>query len=246
MRFMVFALCIGCMRGAGKRRDEMSGSVLARRGVLIGGAAGALLALAGCASIHHDLVTRSVRKLMRRSAENAFARLMAPDGFWDSSVARLQLPLLLGQRGGVVADILTSPAFKDRLQRAFNTFAATAARRAAPLVADAVEKIGIDNAKAILAGGPSAATAYLRAQMGDALLRAIVPGLEEAIRASKDPVLREAMAKLAGVDPGALLRQAAKQVDDAIWRQIGAEEAAIRADPAATRDPDLIELFGGK
>ena len=224
----------------------MSGSVLARRAVLIGGAAGALLALPGCATIHHDLVTRSVRKLMRRSAENAFARLMAPDGFWDSSVARLQLPLLLGQRGGLLADILTSAAFKERLQRAFNAFAAVAARKAAPLVADAVEKIGIDNTKAILAGGPSAATAYLRAQMGDALVRAMVPGLTEAIRLSNEPLLRELIAKLAGVDLAALVRQFAGQVDDAIWRQIGAEEAAIRANPQATRDPDLIELFGHK
>lgn len=222
----------------------MSGSVLARRGVLIGGAAGALLALSGCATIHHDLVTRSVRKLMRRSADNAFARLMAPDGFWDSSVARLQLPLLLGQRGGVLSDILTSAAFKERLQKAFNAFASYAARKAAPLVADAVEKIGIDNTRAILAGGPSAATAYLRAQMGDALVRAMIPGLTEAIRISKEPLLREIIAKLAGVDLAALVQQFATQVDDAIWRQIGAEEAAIRANPAATRDPDLIELFG--
>lgn len=224
----------------------MSGSALARRGVLIGGASGALLALAGCATIHHDLVTRSVRKLMRRSAENAFARLMAPDGFWDSSVARLQLPALFGQRGGVLADILTSPVFKERLQKAFNAFASTAARKAAPLVADAVEKIGIDNSKAILAGGPSAATAYLHAQMGDALARAMIPGLTEAIRVSKEPLLRDAIAKLAGVDLTALVRQFAAQVDDAIWRQIGAEEAAIRANPAATHDPDLIELFGKK
>ena len=222
----------------------MTGSIVARRRVLIGGAAGALLALAGCAAIHHDLVTRSVRKLMRRSAENAFARLLAPNGFWDSSVARLQLPLLLGERGGAWAGLLTSPVFKERLQRAFNAFAATAARKAAPLVADAVEKIGIDNAKAILAGGPSAATAYLRAQMGDALVRAMIPGLTEAIRVSNEPLLREAMAKLAGVDLAALIRQAAVQIDDAIWRQIAAEEAAIRADPAATHDPDLIELFG--
>jgi hypothetical protein len=223
----------------------MSGSFLARRGVL-SGAAGALLALAGCATIHHDLVTRSVRKLMRRSVENAFARLMAPDGFWDSSVARLQLPALFGARGNALANFLTSTVLKEKLQRAFNAFASAAARNAAPLVADAVEKIGIDNSKAIIAGGPSAATAYLHAQMGDALARAMVPGLTQAIRLSKEPLLRELIAKLAGVDLAALVQQFAAQVDDAIWRQIGAEEAAIRADPAATHDPDLIELFGHK
>lgn len=222
----------------------MNDTILARRGVLIGALAGSLLALPGCATIHHDLVTRSVRKLMRRSAENAFARLMAPDGSWDNGVAHLQLPLLFGQRGGVLADILTSAALKDRLQRVFNTFAAAAARKAAPLVADAVEKIGIDNTKAILAGGPTAATAYLRAQMGDALVRAMIPGLTEAIRVSREPLLRDTIAKLAGVDLAALVRQFAAQIDDAIWRQIGAEEAAIRANPAATHDPDLIELFG--
>jgi hypothetical protein len=220
--------------------------VMARRAVLLGVSAGALLALPGCATIRHDALTRAVRKLMQRSAENAFARLMAPDGFWDSSVARLQLPASLGAGGNALAQILASAAFKERVQHALNRFAEAGARKAAPVVANAVETIGIDDARAILAGGPSAATAYLRARMGNALVKAVVPGLAQAASASNDPLLREAITKVPMGDLAALVRQFAAEVDDAIWRQIGAEEAAIRADPAATHDPELVEVLGRK
>ena len=39
-------------------------------------------------------------------------------------------------------------------------------------------------------------------------------------------------------------RNVATRVDDVIWGEIAREEAAIRADPAATRDPVLIGVFG--
>jgi hypothetical protein len=35
-----------------------------------------------------------------------------------------------------------------------------------------------------------------------------------------------------------------REVDRAIWGEIVREEAAIRADPRATRDPAIIAVFG--
>ena len=46
------------------------------------------------------------------------------------------------------------------------------------------------------------------------------------------------------VDLGGMATTFSREVDDAIWTEIGREEAAIRADPAATRDPVLIGAFG--
>ena len=39
-------------------------------------------------------------------------------------------------------------------------------------------------------------------------------------------------------------RRVAGSVDDAVWNEIGIEEAAIRANPQATGDPVLIGVFG--
>lgn len=226
--------------------DDRSHVTLARRAVLLGTAAGGLMLLPGCAAIRRYSLVQAVRRMLELAARNAFAKLTAPDGFWDSSVARLKLPGLLGSRGNVLAGILTSALFKDRLQHEFNKIAVKGAKKAAPVVADVVEKIGIDDAKAILDGGPSAATAFLRQNMAGSLVQAMLPTLGDALRISNEPLVGQALSALTGVDVGALALDFAGEVDDAIWKQIGHEEAAIRADPVATHDPILTQVLAGQ
>jgi hypothetical protein len=226
--------------------DDRSHVTLARRAVLLGTAAGGLMLLPGCAAIRRYSLVQAVRRMLELAAQRAFAKLTAPDGFWDSSVARLKLPDLLGSRGNVLASILSSALFKQRLQHEFNKIARKGAKKAAPLVADVIEKIGIDNARALLDGGPDAATAYLRRNMAGNLVQAMVPELADAIRISNEPLVGQALSRLTGVDVGAVAQQLAGEVDDSIWKQIGHEEAVIRADPAATRDPILTQVLGGK
>jgi len=217
---------------------------LARRGFLAGAAAAGLLALPGCAAYERYSLVEAVRHLLQLSSERAFARLMEPDGFWDSGLARLELPAALGSRGGVIQSILTSAVFKDRLQHEFNKVAERGARRAAPLVADTVRTIGIDNARAILKGGPNAATSYLRSAMASSLVEAMAPELGDALRLSQEPLVGQALGALAGVDVSTLARDFAADVDDAIWGEIGRQEGTIRADPRATNDPVLIGALG--
>lgn len=221
-------------------------TLLARRGFMAGTAAVGLLALTGCETYRRWSLIDAIRRLLYLSAQNAFARLMEPDGFWDNQLARLPLPDILGSRGSLLGEILTSMVFKDRLQREFNRVAARGARRAAPLVVDAVEVIGIDNAAAILAGGPSAATAFLRGNMGVTLIEAMVPELADGLRISQEPLVADALKRLTGVDVSGVARNFASDVDNAIWAEIGREESAIRANPAATNDPILIGVLGGQ
>src|SRR6187551_1054926 len=94
---------------------------LERRAFLAGVAAAALLALPGCAAIQQISLTDAIRRLLTVASQRALDRLMAPNGFWDDQVARLDIPGRLGSgRGGAIAGILTSVLFKDRLQREFN------------------------------------------------------------------------------------------------------------------------------
>jgi hypothetical protein len=224
---------------------DNSSNRLARRSFLAGTAAVGFLALTGCETIQRWSLVDAIRRLLQRAAENAFARLTAPGGFWDNQLARLDLPDALGSRGNVLASILTSVVFKERLQREFNKVAERGARRAAPLVADAVRTIGLENARALLDGGPSAATAYLRGSMGNALIEAMSPELADALRISQEPLVADALRRLTGVDVSSVARDFAADVDNAIWSEIGREESAIRADPASTNDPMLIAVLGG-
>ncbi len=214
-----------------------------RRAFLGGISASALLGLTACESIPGFGLTDAIRRMLLLSSERAFARLTAPDGFWDEQVGQLGLANLLGTRGDILSDILTSSLFKNRLEGAFADIAIDGAERAAPLVTDAVRTIGIANAAALVNGGPRAATAFLRDSMGNGLIEAMVPELAEALRISREPLVGQALSALTGVDVTRITDGFAQKVDDAIWSEIGIEEAAIRANPRATNDPVITGVF---
>lgn len=219
--------------------------ILTRRRLLAGMGATSLLALPACSSVGGGYsLTEAIRRLLLLSSERAFARLTAPGGFWDEQVARIGLNSLLGTRGDVLSRILTSQLFKDRLEGAFADFAVDASYRAAPLVTDAVRTIGFQNAVELVRGGPSAATDFLKADMGTALLDAMLPGLDRAIRVAEDPLVGQAVNAITGVDVTGIASRVGTRVNDAIWAEMGREEALIRRDPEATRDPLLIGVFG--
>lgn len=216
-----------------------------RRRLLAGATGAAALALLpGCATTGGFSMVEAVRRLLLISSENAFARLTEPGGFWDQQVAQLGLGSVLGARGDVLSRILASGLVKDQLEDRFATLAIEASFRAAPVVTDAIQVIGLENAIALVRGGPDAASSFLRAEMGSALVDAMVPELGQAMRLSRDPLLGQALGALTGVDVAGVADRFGRQVDNAIWGEIAREEAAIRANPEATRDPLLIGVFG--
>ena len=216
-----------------------------RRSLLAGAAgAGAFILLPGCATTGGFNLTEAVRRLLLLASENAFARLTAPGGFWDEQVARIGLNQLLGTRGDVLSRILTSSLVKDRLEERFASFAIDASFRAAPIVTEAVQVIGFENAIDLVRGGPSAASTYLRGEVGTALLDAMVPELGKALQLAEDPLVGQALGALTGVNITDVASRIGREVDDAVWGEIGREEAAIRANPESTRDPLLIGVFG--
>lgn len=207
-------------------------------------AGGTLLALPACSSIGGFGLVDAVQRILFLSSERAFGRMLQGEGFWDQQVAELGLGGLLGSRGDVLTRILTSALFKNRLERAFGDIAYEGAERAAPLVTEAVRTIGIQNAIDLVRGGPTAATTFLRGSMGRTLVEAMVPELGAAMRVAQEPLVGELIRGLTGVDLAGATTRFADNIDNTIWREIGVEEAAIRRDPEATRDPLIIGVFG--
>lgn len=210
-------------------------------GVALGGAA---LTLPGCASYGGFGMVDAIQRLLFLSSERAFARMLDQGGYWDQQVATVGLDGFLGARGGVLSRILTSALFKDRLYDAFGDIAYRGAERAAPLVTDAVRVIGIQNAVDLVNGGPTAATAFLRSSMGTTLIDAMVPEVGTAMRVAQDPLVGQALAALTGVDVPQVAGRVSTNIDNAIWNEIGIEEAAIRRDPRSTNDALIIGVFG--
>ncbi|GGD95537.1 hypothetical protein GCM10011515_14240 [Tsuneonella deserti] len=221
-------------------------SLFHRRKFLAGlGVASGALVLPACAGPFGGFsYTDAIARLLFLSTGRAFDRMTAPGGFWDQQVAQLGLDQFLGARGGTLNRILTSALFKDRLAHALAPVAFDAAERAAPVVADTVRTIGFANAVELIRGGPTAASSYLRQEMGTRLIDAMLPGVGQGLRLASDPIVGEAIAALSGVDVPQIARNFTGRVDDVIWNEIGMEEANIRANPQATRDPLLIGVFG--
>jgi hypothetical protein len=216
-------------------------SIHSRRAFAAGAlATAAALALPGCATTGAYSFTEAIRRLLVLSSERAFARLAADGGYWDSAVERIGLPALLGGRGDVINRILTSGLFKSRVEDAFADIAVRGSYRVAPIVADTVRTIGIENAVALIRGGPSAATEFLRGNMGQSLIEAMVPEVSDGLRLARDPLVGQLLGALAGVDLPRIANNFSSEVDRTIWNEIGIEEGAIRRDPEATRDPLLI------
>jgi hypothetical protein len=224
-------------------------SVLERRGFLVGMSvvsAAALVPLSGCANgLGGFSFVEAVRRLLTLSSLSALDRLTGPGGFYDEQVARLDLPDVFGSRGGVLANILTGVVFRDRLQRTLANFAVDGAHRAAPVVADTIRVVGIANAVALIRGGPTAATSFLRQEMAGRLIDVMFPAIGDAMRVANDPVLGQALSAATGVDIPQVARNLASQADTIIWNEMGREESAIRADPRQTNDPILIAALTG-
>jgi hypothetical protein len=220
-----------------------SANQLARRAFLAGSAAATVVLLPGCQSMGGISFTEAIRRLLVLSSERAFSRLAVSGGYWDDAVDRIDLGRFLGGRGDVLGRILTSSLFKDRLENAFADIAVRGSYRVAPIVAESVRTIGIRNAVDLVRGGPSAATGFLRQSMGDGLIEAMVPEVGDGLRLARDPLVGQVLAALTGVDLPRVSRSFSTEVESAIWTEIGSEEAAIRANPEATRDPVLIAAF---
>jgi hypothetical protein len=217
-----------------------------RRQLLLAGAVGATLTLPGCQTMPGYSLTEAIRRLLTLASQNAFALLLQPGGFYDSSVARIALPDRFGGNAGtnIVSLVLQSKSFRDRLQRQLNRAAEKGAERAAPMVADAVRTVSIEAANEIVRGGPQAATQFLRGKMGIALIDAMLPGVADGLRLFDDQVINKAVQSVTGFDMAALGSDITRKADDAIWAAIGLEEGNIRANPQATNDPLLIGVFG--
>jgi Protein of unknown function (DUF4197) len=234
------------MRQCSSMKGKAMNSQIDRRQLLVASAAGATLLLPGCASVPGFNLAEVIRRLLDRSSKSAFAMLLMPGGFYDNSVSRIALPDQFGgSRGtGLLSALLQSGSFREKLQRQLNRAAEKGAERAAPLVADAIRNVSIEAADAIVRGGPQAASGFLRGKMGTALLDSMVPGVSEGLRLFDDQVINKAVQSVTGFDIAALAQDVTRKADDAIWAAIGAEEAAIRANPGKTNDPLLIGVFG--
>jgi hypothetical protein len=218
---------------------------ISRRSLVVAGCTLPLLALPGCAMLPGGFgLEDAIRRILTTSSERAFARLLQDNGFFQDDLARLPLPPQLAGAGTVAGALLAQPVVQQQLLQLINRAAWSAAENAAPVVYQAIRSMSITDAVGIVRGGPTAATNYLQRAMGTAIVDAMFPGVGQALRTFDNGIVNQVLQAATGINFTGLQRYVAESAASSIYRAIGREEAAIRANPRQTNDPVLIGVFG--
>ncbi|HEV2866241.1 MAG TPA: DUF4197 domain-containing protein [Allosphingosinicella sp.] len=219
--------------------------LLTRRSLLVAGCALPLLALPGCATALGGFgLEDALRRLLTLSSQRAFARLLQENGFFEDELARVPLPPQLAGAGSVASALLGTSLVRNQLLQLMNRAAANAAEAAAPVVYDSIRNMSFADAVSLVRGGPTAATDFLQRSMGNAIVDAMFPGVGNALRMFDNGIINRVVQAATGIDFGGLQRHVTQSAANGIYRAIGREEAAIRANPRETGDPVLTGVFG--
>jgi hypothetical protein len=191
---------------------------------------------------------------MRQAFDQGIGRgisfLNKPDGFFKSDIYKLLLPPEAQKIENTLRQ-LGMGGMVDRAIMQINRGAEDAVGYARPIFLDAIKQITINDAINIIRGGSNAGTEYFRQKTTDKLVAAFSPIIKsslETFSATKYysdivntyndfPTTRQK------INPDLVSFVTGKAID-ALFDQIGKEEANIRANPVARTTDILKKVFG--
>jgi hypothetical protein len=186
---------------------------------------------------------------LERGARSAVATLGRVDGFLGNPQVKIPLPDSLA-RTEKLARRLGFGNQVDELVVAMNRAAEGAVPEARKLLVDAVKKMTVKDAKAILTGGDTAATEYFRRTSHAALHDRFQPivksatnkvGVAQRYRELAEPAAAFGLIKTEHTD---LDQYVTLKALDGLYFMLGEEEKKIRKDPVGTGSAILRRVFG--
>lgn len=194
-------------------------------------------------------VARGLKAALVQGADRAVLQLGREDGFLANEQVRIPLPPGLARADPLLRK-LGMGRQSDQLLVAINRAAEQAIPQARALILDAVAKMTIQDAKAILTGSEDAATRYFRRNTETALTARFLPVVEQATarvqvaetyRQYARRAVRFRLVKREDADLDAYVTQKAL---DGLFLTIAQEERNIRRDPLQQSGPVLRQVFG--
>jgi hypothetical protein len=190
-----------------------------------------------------------LRTALERGARSAVATLGRVDGFLGNPQVKIPLPDSLA-RTERLARRLGFGNEVDELVVAMNRAAEAAVPEARKLLLDAVKRMSVRDAKAILTGGDTAATQYFRKTSHAALHDRFLPivksatekvGVAQRYKEFAAPAAAFGLVKSEHAD---LDEYVTLKALDGLYFMLGEEEKKIRKDPVGTGSAILRKVFG--
>lgn len=194
-------------------------------------------------------INSGLKEALTRGSEAAVAQLGKPDGFFGNDALRIPLPSSL-QKAEKAMHMIGMGSQADELILAMNRAAEAAVPEAKTLLIKSVREMSLQDAKGILTGGDTAATDFFRRKTETELTTRFGP----IVKKTTDHVgLAQQYNKYAGTAAqfGALDKNQAtveqyvtQQALDRLYKVIGEQERALRANPMQAGSTLLQKVFG--
>ena len=184
-----------------------------------------------------------------QGAQVAVKQLGAPGGFSNNPDVRIELPGKLGKAAKTMK-MMGMGAQVDQLEASMNKAAEAAVPQAQALLVDAVKKMTVADAKAILSGGNDSATQYLNKSSREQIRAKFLPivkqatdqvGLAQQYNAFAGPA---ASFGVVDAKSSTVESYVTEQALDGLFEMIAKQEASIRQNPAAAATGLAKKVFG--
>jgi hypothetical protein len=192
-----------------------------------------------------------LKEALSIGTKNAVKEVSRTDGYYKNEAIKILMPDKLQK----VADVLKTVGYEkqvDDFVLSMNRSAEKAAPKAVPIFVDAVKHMTFDDARKILQGGDTAATAFFKEKTRGKLFDEFKPVVTESM--DKVGVAQSYKKMTAGYEEIPFMKKEDIDLDhyvtnkalDGLFYMVGEEERKIRTDPAARVTDLLKKVFGGK
>ncbi|MGA3679446.1 DUF4197 domain-containing protein [Pseudomonas graminis] len=215
--------------------------------------AGLLLSASAFALSLNDLsqsdATGGLKDALTQSAQVAVKQLGVPGGFSNNKDVRIELPGNLGKVAKKMKQFGMG-AQVDQLETSMNQAAEAAMPQAQTLLVDAVKKMSVSDAKAILSGGKDSATQYLSTSSREQIRAKFLPIVKQATDkvglAQKYNAFAGQAATLGVLDGKSsnIEGYVTEKALNGLFEMIAKQEETIRANPAAAATGLAKKVFG--
>ncbi|MGK9065131.1 DUF4197 domain-containing protein [Stutzerimonas chloritidismutans] len=193
--------------------------------------------------------SKALKDALSQGTKVAVQQLGRPGGFSNDPAVRIELPGNIGKASRMLK-MMGMGAQVEELETGMNKAAEAAVPQAQALLLDAVSKMTVSDAKAILAGGDDSATQYLNRTSREQIRAKFLPIIKQATDkvgvAQQYNALASNASGLGAVDPrySSVEGYVTEQALDGLFTVIAEQEASIRQNPAQAATNMAKKVFG--